>query len=100
MTEAALACFPCFDVMQFEFDFLRLNLPMWIGCSPPRLEQSKTKEVAGGVLRVLCWRLFLTFHFYFGKIDGREMELFSSMLKPAVSHTLYIYIIILYYICI
>ena len=85
MTEAALACFPCFDVMQFEFDFLRLNLSMWIGCSPPRLEQSKTKEVAGGVLRVLCWRLFSIFHFYFGKIDGREMELFSSMCKPAVS---------------
>ena len=96
MTEAALACFPCFDVMQFEFDFLRLNLSMWIGCSPPRLEQSKTKEVAGGVLRVLCWRLFSIFHFYFGKIDGREMELFSSMFKPAVSHTyVYIYISIL-----
>ena len=71
--------------MQFEFDCLRLNLSMWIGCSPPRLEQSKTKEVAGGVRRVLCWRLFSIFHFYFGKIDGREMELFSSMFKPAVS---------------
>ena len=52
VTDADLACFPCFVCMQLELRLLRMDLSTWTGCSPPRLEQSKMKEVAGGVLRV------------------------------------------------
>ena len=72
--------------MQFEFDFLRLkSIDVDRLLAPTALSSPKRRRSPVECSGFCVWRLFLIFHFYFGKIDGREMELFSSMFKPAVS---------------